>query len=99
MLRFARMVSWIIARKLCVQLPDYLGMIDGAADEQLAGRIWDDMVHPTGQDPYRRGTLRYYLRESSIFLQNRWKHRLVYPSESYFGLMLNLLRLKLKLGR
>ena len=99
MLRFARMVSWIIAGKLCVQLPDYLGTIDGAADEQLAGRIWDDMVHPTGQDPYRRGTLRYYLRESSIFLQNRWKHRLVYPSESYFGLMLNLLRLKLKLGR
>ena len=99
MIRFARMVSRIVRQKLCVNLPDYLGGLDGQEDQMLVERIWEDTIHPTGQDKYRKGTLRYYLRESSIFLHNRWKHRLVYPSESYWGLMLNMLRLKLKLGR
>ena len=95
MMPFAHMISWIIKEKLHVCLPEYISATDG----DLTERIWRDTIYPSGRDKYRKGTVRYYLREAEVFLQNRWKHRLVYPKESYFGLMLNMLRLKFKLGR
>ena len=95
MMRFARMVSWIVKERMHVCLPEYIP----ATEEDLAERIWKDTIYPSGKDKYRKGTVRYYLREAEVFLQNRWKHRIVYPGESYFGLMLNMLRLKFKLGR
>ena len=95
MMRFAQIVSWIIGEKLHVRLPEYIP----AADGDLAERVWMDTIHPSGRDTYRKGTLKYYFREAKIFLQNRWKHRLIYPDESFYGLMLNMLRLKIKLGK
>lgn len=93
--RFAGMVSWLMQEKLrlavvCPILPE---------EGKTAEKIWADIANPSGINPHRKGTLRYYASEAVIFLKNRWKHRIVYPGESYTMLMFNYLRLKVKLGR
>ena len=95
MICFARILIWIIHEKLRVNVACPLEPLSG----KMAEKVWDDIVNPKGKDKYRRGTARYYLREAQIFLNNRWKHSLIYPSESYIGLMFNMLKLKIKLGR
>ena len=95
MMSFARIVSWLVREKLAVSLPAYLPEMGG----KTAERVWDDLISQTGKNRFAKGSFRYYVREAWIFLHNRWKHRIVYPKESYWGLMLNYLRLKIKLGR
>ena len=47
-----------------------------------AEMFWKSIIYPPKQDPYKGGTLRYYLYETKTFFANRWKHRIVYPGES-----------------
>ena len=95
MMHFARIVCWIIREKLGLDLPLPLEPAGGPLSE----KVWADMVAGTSADRFRRGSLRYYLREAQVLMQNRWKYKLVYPGESFAGLVLGMLRLKLKLGR
>ena len=95
MMHFARIVCWIIREKLGLDLPLPLEPAGGPLSE----KVWADMFAGTSADRFRRGSLRYYLREAQVLLQNRWKYKLVYPGESFAGLVLGMLRLKLKLGR
>lgn len=52
----------------------------------LAERVWRSIVSPHNQDPYRKFSLRYFVFEARTFINNRWKHKIVYPDESYLGL-------------
>ena len=51
-----------------------------------AERVWESIVNPPAHDPHDKFTLRYYLFEARTFFANRWKHKLVYPGESFVGL-------------
>ena len=51
--------------------------------DKYVERIWDSIVCPPRQDPYRKFSLRYYIYEAYVFFGNRWKHQLVYPGESF----------------
>lgn len=51
-----------------------------------AERVWESIINPPAPDPYDKFTLRYYLFEAKTFFANRWKHKLVYPGESFVGL-------------
>ena len=95
MMDFARIVVWIIREKLSVELPCPLLPTSGP----MAERVWADMFSRRNQDKYRKGSLRYFIREAQVLLQNRWKYRLVYPGESFVGMAFHMLKLKLRLGR
>lgn len=95
MMHFASIVSWIIREKLSVEMELPIPM--AAAED--GERVWKDICNPQSVNKFKRGSLRYYVREAQVLLRNRWKYKLVYPGESFVGLMLNMLKLKVKLGR
>ena len=48
-----------------------------------AERVWESIIFPPKQDPYKKFSMKYYLFEAKTFYVNRWKHKMVYPGESY----------------
>ena len=51
--------------------------------EELTEKVWNSIIYPPKQDPYKKFCLKYYIFETKTFFANRWKHRIVYPDESY----------------
>lgn len=75
-------------------LRTYLGMTFEAVppisvDEEKALRVWDSIVNPPVSNPYKKYSMKYFEHEGKNFLGNRWKHKIVYPRESYFMLALH----------
>lgn len=52
-------------------------------DTEQAVKVWDSIVFPPAQNPHKKFSLKYYLFETKTFVANRWKHKIVYPDESY----------------
>lgn len=50
---------------------------------ETAERVWQSIVMPPDVNPHKQYTVSYYFYETKTFLNNRWKHHLVYPGESY----------------
>lgn len=48
-----------------------------------ADKVWNSIIFPPMQNPFKNHTIRYYLFESKTFLANRWKYEMAYPGESY----------------
>ena len=46
-------------------------------------KVWNSAVFPPKHDPYKKFSLKYYLFETKTFFANRWKHKIVYPGESF----------------
>lgn len=85
MIRFAEIVQGILSWKLnyeCGECPVALGQLKDVE------KVWDSVINPPTPDPHAKFTLRYYLFEAKTFFANRWKHKIVYPMESYFLLFL-----------
>lgn len=83
MMRFAEIIQGILSWKLnyeCVECPVSIGQLKDV------NRIWDSIINPPKPDPHTVFTLKYYLFEAKTFIANRWKHKMVYPNESYFQL-------------
>lgn len=51
--------------------------------------VWDSIVSPPGINPHKRYSISFFVYETKTFLGNRWKHKIVYPGESYFLLSLH----------
>ena len=83
MMSFVRMILAILESKL--KLP-----VDTCPIEPLQGatteRIWDSILNPPAPDPYKHYSVKYMLYEAKVFLDNRWKHHVIYPNESYWKL-------------
>ena len=92
MMYFARIICWIMREKLGLDLPLPLEPAGGA----LAEKVWADMFAGSSTNRFRRGSLLFNLREAQVLLQNRWKYKLVYPGESFAGVVLGMLWLKIK---
>ena len=56
--------------------------------EGYVDRVWESIIFPPEANPYKKAPIAYYLYETKVFLNNRWKHQIVYPGESYFFLFL-----------
>lgn len=83
MMKFAGIIMMILKSHLdfeCKACPIILGK------QPDSERIWESIVNPPEPDPYDKFTLRYYLFETKTFFANRWKHKMVYPGESFVGL-------------
>ena len=80
MMQFAEIIQGILSWKLnyeCVECPVSIGQLKDV------NRIWDSIINPPKPDPHTVFTLRYYLFEAKTFIANKWKHKVVYPNESY----------------
>ena len=83
MMRFAGIIMAILRTHLefeCKACPIVLGK------QPDSERVWESIVNPPEPDPYDKFTLRYYLFETKTFFANRWKHKIVYPGESFVRL-------------
>ena len=80
MTEFAGLIQYLVKTKLGAE---YAECPLFPFDEEKAGKLWHSIVYPPKQDPYMENSLRYYLFEAKTFWNNRWKHRIVYPGESY----------------
>lgn len=93
MMAFAQMIQYIISDKLGMQ-------IEGCKIDPLGGsitdKIWRSILVIPDRNPYRKGSVKYLLFESKVFWNNRWKHRIVFPNESYVMLFLKLVTGNLK---
>lgn len=81
MTKFVGIIMAILKNHLefeCSLCPITLG------NQNEADKVWRSIVKPPKPDPHSKFTLRYYLFETKTFFANRWKHKLVYPGESFF---------------
>lgn len=51
--------------------------------EEYVDKVWESVIFPPEANPYKKKSLKYYLYETKVFMNNRWKHEIVYPGESY----------------
>ena len=82
---FAGIVQELLRKRLDVCYADcpVYPVKEGAVD-----RVWESVIFPPEANPYKKKSLRYYLYETKVFVNNRWKHAIVYPGESYALLFL-----------
>lgn len=57
-----------------------------SCNEEKADKLWQSIIFPPEQDPYKKYSLKYYIFEAKTFWKNRWKHQIVYPGQSYVWL-------------
>lgn len=83
MMRFAGIIMAILKTHLefeCQVCPIKLRELS------VSDMVWESIIFPPEQDPYEKFSLRYYIFETKTFFANRWKHKIVYPGESFVGL-------------
>lgn len=80
MTEFVGLIQYLLKTKLGVE---YAECPVFPFDEEKADKLWQSIIYPPEQDPYKKSSLKYYLYETRTFWKNRWKHQIVYPGESY----------------
>jgi hypothetical protein len=77
---FSKIIQDILQRKLKLK-------IDSCPIEPLTGhnteKVWMSILEIPDRNPHRKGSIRYLMFEAKVFCANRWKHRIVYPNESF----------------
>lgn len=94
MMKFVGIIMAILKEHLgfeSVACPVVLG------SQEMADKMWVSIINPPEPDPHDKFTLRYYLFEAKTFFANRWKHKLVYPGESFVGLFFKYVKLGLNM--
>lgn len=90
MMRFAGIVQAIVEDKLkfgAVECP-----IEAVRGE-LTEKVWNSIIYPEVANEAKKNSIAYWVREFRMFVNNRWKHKLAYPGESYTALFFNYLKL------
>jgi len=97
MLTFAELVQYIITEKMNIRIE---GCPVNKNSHDIADEVWESLFLTPAINPYKKYSLRYNIYETKTFIKNRWKHKIVYPNESYLMLFLSYvwLRTKRKLG-
>lgn len=94
MIKFVEIVMTILVTHMKFECPTCPVVFGKQSD---AERVWESIINPPEADPHDKFTLRYYLFEAKTFFANRWKHKLVYPGESFWGLFFKYVKLGLKM--
>jgi len=81
MIHFAEIVQGILSWKMNYECRNCSITLGQMKDVE---KVWDSIINPPVPDPHDKFTLKYYLFETKTFFANRWKHKIVYPRESYF---------------
>lgn len=83
MSKFPGMIQGILNSKLGLTIPEC--PIEPIYGKEAEG-IWKSIVESPASNPYKKNSIRFLLFEARMFLDNRWKHRLVFENESYWFL-------------
>lgn len=83
MTEFAGLIQFLLKTKLGVE---YAECPVFPFDVKRADRLWQSIIFPPERDPYKKFSFKYYVYEAKTFWNNRWKHKFVYPEESYVWL-------------
>lgn len=87
MIRFARIIKNVITGKMGISIDQDCFPIE-PEQSALSDRVWESIVTPPSPNTNKRYSLKYMMHELKTFLDNRWKHKLVYPKELYWTLLL-----------
>lgn len=94
MVKFAGLIMRILKSHLEFECPA-CPVAFGKPSE--AEKVWESIINPPVRDPHAKFTLKYYLFEAKTFFANRWKHKLVYPGESFVLLFFKYVWLGMKM--
>ena len=86
MTEFVGIVMELIRQHFHITFPDV--PIAPVSNEHI-GKVWDSIVFPPETNLHKKYSIRYIVFETKTFWNNRWKHQIVYPGESYFLLSLH----------
>ena len=86
MTEFVGIVMELIRQHFHIVFPDV--PISLIANEHTT-MVWDSIVSPPGINTHKKYSISFFVYETKTFLDNRWKHQIVYPGESYFLLSLH----------
>lgn len=93
MMEFVGIVQGLLVTHFAVEFPECpVKPLTGEKTE----KTWNSIVFPPLPNPYKRKNLPYFYYEAKVFVNNRWKHQIVYPSESYVLLFFKYAWLNLK---
>lgn len=84
MMRFAKIVTSLLKDNLMLNLYGKCPIIP--EEGEMPDRVWRSIINHEVRNPFRQYSIRYLVREVSMFIVNGWKHALVYPDESYVKL-------------
>lgn len=82
MLTFANAIHYLIKEKMHIDAGSILPG-DNVVNEAIVKKVWDSIIYPAAPNLKRKYSPGYWWRETIVFFNNRWKHQLVYPGESY----------------
>ena len=83
MSKFPGMIQGILISKLGLTIPKC--PIEPIYGKEAEG-IWKSIIESPASNPYQNNSIRFLLFEARMFLDNRWKHSLVFEDESYWFL-------------
>ncbi len=89
---FPRMIQAILETKLGLTIDCPIEPLEGETTE----RVWKSIVTQDSVNPYKKNSLRFLVYELQMFLNNRWKHQIVFKGESYLALLGNYAWLYIK---
>ena len=82
---FVSIVQGLLVSHLAIETPDCpVKPLTGNTTE----RVWESIINPPAANPHKEKSWAYYLYEAKVFVNNRWKHRIVYPDESFLLLFI-----------
>jgi len=86
MTKFVRIIQDLINTYFRVDVPKVPIKI---CDNENVSKVWDSIVFPPTSNPHKKYTISYYVQETQTYIDNKWKHKIVFPDESYFLLSLH----------
>ena len=86
MTEFVGIVMELIRHHYHIEYPDV--PIALVANEHTA-KVWESIVFPPDTNPHKKFSISFFVYETKTFLDNGWKHQIVYPGESYLLLSLH----------
>lgn len=85
MTKFISIVQGLLVSHLAMEIRDCpVKPLTGDTTEW----VWESIFDPPAANPHKEKSWAYYLYEAKVFMNNRWKHRIVYPDESFLLLFI-----------
>lgn len=85
MIEFVGIIQGLLQKFFSVSFPEC--PVKPLMGEKME-RVWHSIMCPPVSNPYKKQNIAYFLYETKVFIKNRWKHQIVYPSESYLLLFI-----------
>ena len=92
MMVFAGIIQGLLVEHLAISSETPVQPLTGEDTD----RVWQSIMNPPKQNPYKKYSLKYNVFENKMFWSNRWKHKIVYPTESFLLLFMKYVWLNTK---